>query len=291
MSPDLLASYFTLAGDTIPIEDDRPSPVAFRDRVEAASHAGFTGFGIYHVDLVQVIESYGFAEMRAILASNRIKHLELDALQDWFARGEARAQSDGIRQMLLESAAQLGAYQIKVVGDFTHSATVDEMIDAFGELCDEASVNGTRVGLEPCVTCNIETLGQAMEVVEGAGRANGGLVLDIWHMVRGGTSYDEVRAVSGDRIFSVELNDGPAVPVGPKLEDTIRRRLFCGEGAFDVPAFIAAVQATGYRGYYGVELVSDVFRTTPLEIMAEQSFSTSIRQFPNQGRQARERLM
>ena len=279
MPPDLLASYFTLAGDTVPIEDDRPSPVAFRDRVEAASRAGFTGFGIYHTDLVHVIEQYGFAEMRAILASNGIKHLELDALQNWFARGELRTESDGVRRLLLESAARLGAYQIKVVGDFAHNSTVDEMIEAFGELCDEASVAGTRIGLELCVSSNIETLDQALPVVEGAGRADGGLVLDIWHIVRGGTSYDEVRALSSDRIFSVELNDGSAVPVGPKLEDTIRRRLFCGEGAFDVPAFIAAVQATGYRGYYGVELVSDVFRAMPLDVMAERAFSTSIRQF------------
>ncbi|WP_419825993.1 sugar phosphate isomerase/epimerase family protein [Sphingomonas sp.] len=281
MPPDLLASYFTLAGNTVPVEDDRPSPTPFRDRVEAASRAGFTGFGLYYVDLVQVVERYGYAEMRAILASNGIKHLELDALQNWFTRGELRSQSDATRRLLLESAAQLGAYQIKAVGDFTHSSTVGEMSEAFDELCGEALAVGTRVGLEPCVSSNIETVDQAMQVVESAGHANGGLVLDIWHIVRGGTSYNEVRALPGERIFSVELNDGSAVPVGPKLEDTIRRRLFCGEGSFDVPAFIAAVQATGYRGYYGVELVSDVFRAMPLDVMAKRAFSTSIRQFPN----------
>ncbi len=280
MSPDLLACYFTLAGNTNPLEDDRPSPFAFPDRVEAAVRAGFAGVGIYHTDLAQLVKLYGFPEMRAILTTNKIKYLELDALQNWFARGEPRAQSDRIRQLLLESAAQLGPYQIKAVGDFTHSSTINEMIKAFGELCDEAAAIGTRVGLEPVVSSNIQTLDEAMQVIEGAGRANGGLVLDIWHIVRGGTSYEEVSALPGERIFSVELNDGSLSPVGPMLEDTIRRRRFCGEGAFDVPAFITAVQATGYRGYYGVEVLSDEHRAMPLDIVSERAFSTAIRQFP-----------
>ena len=50
-----------------------------------------------------------------------------------------------------------------------------------------------------------------------------------------------------------------------------------------MPAFIAAVQATGCCGYYGIELLSDIFRAMPLDAMAERAFSTSIGHFPGGG--------
>lgn len=70
-------------------------------------------------------------------------------------------------------------------------------------------------------------------------------------------------------------NDAAKSPVGTLFEDTVFHRQFCGEGAFDIPAFIAAVTATGYSGPYGVEVLSDKVRRMPLDAVAETAFRTT----------------
>ena len=61
---DLLASYWTLAGDVDPGGGGQEwSPFDFRDRVEAISRVGFRGMGIWHADLYHILESRSLQEM------------------------------------------------------------------------------------------------------------------------------------------------------------------------------------------------------------------------------------
>jgi hypothetical protein len=53
---DLLASYWTISCG-LPHTDKEYSPFDFRDRVESAARAGFTGFGIWHADLEHVLRT------------------------------------------------------------------------------------------------------------------------------------------------------------------------------------------------------------------------------------------
>jgi sugar phosphate isomerase/epimerase len=48
------------------------------------------------------------------------------------------------------------------------------------------------------------------------------------------------------------------------LPDTFDNRLICGTGAFDVPAFIRAVQALGWSGPWGIEHMSVASRQQPI---------------------------
>ncbi len=44
---ELIAAYFTLAGDAYPFGPTQISPFPFRDRVEAAARAGWKGMGTH----------------------------------------------------------------------------------------------------------------------------------------------------------------------------------------------------------------------------------------------------
>jgi hypothetical protein len=52
-APDIIASYFTLAGDTQLAfrGGDEVSPFDLLDRIEAAARAGYTGMGFLDTDL------------------------------------------------------------------------------------------------------------------------------------------------------------------------------------------------------------------------------------------------
>ena len=110
-------------------------------------------------------------------------------------------------------------------------------------------------------------------------RTNGGILVDIWHFARGGIDYNEVTHIPIQYIAGAELDDADVLVSGSLWEDTIHHRRLCGEGDLNPPAFIKAVQAAGYLGYYGVEILSEKHRKLPLDEMARRSFDTTMAQF------------
>jgi hypothetical protein len=52
---DLIAGYWTLAGDTNPFAKSEVSPFPLRDRIEAAASAGYRGIGLLRADLMATI--------------------------------------------------------------------------------------------------------------------------------------------------------------------------------------------------------------------------------------------
>ena len=82
-------------------------------------------------------------------------------------------------------------------------------------------------------------------------------------------------------INSVELDAAAAEPEGSLWEDTLFHRLYPGEGSFDCPAFIKAVEQAGFRSVYGVEVINQAYRLLPLKEQAERSFKGAMAQFAN----------
>ena len=79
----------------------------------------------------------------------------------------------------------------------------------------------------------------------------------------------------------MELDDAAAEPEGSLWEDTLFHRLYPGEGSFDCPAFIKAVEQAGFRSVYGVEVINQAYRLLPLKEQAERSFKGAMAQFVN----------
>jgi sugar phosphate isomerase/epimerase len=275
---ELLASYWTISAG-LPHTEREYSPFDFRDRVESAARAGFTGFGIWHADLEHVLEKYRLEEMKRILDDNGIRHLELEFLTDWFLQGERKKLSDIRKGKLFDAAEVLGARHIKV-GDFLQEqCSLPRLIDAFGVLCGEAAQHGTRIGFELMPFAMIRTLAEALAMVKGAGANNGGIVFDLWHVVKLGIPYEEVCRVPLEYVVGVELNDGTFHSPWSLHEDTINHRRFCGEGEFDVRGFVQDMRTAGYRGPWGIEVLSAELRTLPLEELTTRAFRTTMAQF------------
>ena len=276
---ELLASYWTIAGGAMPHTDHEYSPFDFKDRVETAARAGFKGMGIWHADLDHILERRSLKEMKQILDDNGMKYLELEFLRDWFVDGGKKKQSDIERKKLLEAAAALNAKHLKV-GDFDSTKTpMPQLIEAFAALCAEAAKYGATIGFELMPFAMIDTLKDALAMVEGAGAKNGGIILDTWHVAKLGIPSEEVARMPRQYLISVELNDGTYEAPWSLFEDTINHRRFCGEGEFEVPRFIECVKKTGYTGPFGIEVLSQESRKLPLAEVTAQAFSTTMAQF------------
>lgn len=276
---ELLASYWTIAGGALPHTDREYSPFDFKDRVEAAAKAGFKGIGIWHADLAHILESRGLEEMKQILDDNGMKYLELEFLTDWFMDGEPKKQSDIRKKMLLTAAEALGARHVKV-GDFLCQKTpMPRLIESFAALCADAADHGTKIVFELMPFAMIDTLQDALSMVDGAGAKNGGIAFDLWHLVKLGIPYEEVARVPPQYLLAVELNDGTFEAPWSLHEDTINHRRLCGEGEFDIRSFIDCLQRGGYQGPYGIEVLSEELRQKSLGELTTRSFNTTMEQF------------
>ena len=279
---DLIASYWTLGGGALPHTDKEYSSFEFKTRVEHAARAGFKGLGLWHADLLHVTKTRSLKEMRQILDANGIKHVEIEFLADWFLEpGERRTQSDATRRLLLEAAAVLGARHIKV-GDFWRTeVAMPKLIEEFARLCKDAEDYGTRIGYEMMPFSWINSLERARELVTGAGANNGGVIFDLWHIVKLGIPYEQVFQFPKEYFLGVELNDGYLrnLPTPDLVEETTQYRRFCGQGEFDVHGFASRLQKSSYTGPVGIEVLSKELRSWPLERAARTAYETTAAQF------------
>ena len=281
-TPEFIASYWTLAGNVVPLgpPEQEASPHDFRERVEVAARLGYSGVGLMRSDLLQIRRQYVWGAMRSILAESGMKYLELEFLVGWIAEGEEYAQAEIVFDDMLAAAQALDVRHLKIGPDMNAKAwPMQRMIERFGGLCDKAAACGTDVVLELMPWSNVADLDTAIAIVAGAARSNGGLLLDIWHLGRGGIAYSEIAAIPPGLVHYVELDDADAEIQGTLLEDTLNHRRFCGQGALDVPAFLRAVQDQGYEGPFGIEIVSEIERRRPFADVAANAIRTARNEF------------
>jgi sugar phosphate isomerase/epimerase len=243
-----------------------------RERVEAASAAGFRGFGLLSADLPAAEEAYGLNGIRAMLDDNDIVDLELEGIPYWWDDGSQRAESDRIRHALLTAAEALGARHIKVTPDGDDAPwEPGHWAAKLAELAAQAEGVGARLGLEFFPWSNVKTLHDGLRLVEATGSDAVGVVIDVWHIERARTPVADLASVPLHRIIGVELNDADPDVVGTLFEDTVHRRRYCGEGSFDLPGIVAALRTAGWTGPWGVEILSEEHRSLPVRDALERA--------------------
>ena len=280
-APQLIATCWTTAGNVRPDRPDNLGRFPLEQRIEAAARAGYAGTGFWLGDLL-AWEASGrdYRSLKRRLDDAGQKIVELEYLADWFASGERRARSDAARAELFRAADALDARHIKVMPPFLPDDPAgDDLAGEFAALCAQAADHGLMIGLEMLPFSRLPNLGAALEMVAAADAPNGGLLVDIWHVMRSGGTMEEVAQLPARFIIAAELCDAMTAMQGEITEDTMRHRKLCGEGEFDVPGFIRAMGRAGYEGPYGVEILSDAFRQLPLAEAVRRSFDSSVAQF------------
>ncbi len=91
---ELLAGYWTIAGDRYPMGPSEISPFSFRERAEAAAAAGYTGMGLVYHDIMANAAKMGLGGMKKILDDNGIAHIEVEFLGDDLGQRRANAGAE-----------------------------------------------------------------------------------------------------------------------------------------------------------------------------------------------------
>ena len=257
--PDLVWSHFS-----------RPRFDDFDGRVRAASAAGFAGIGLYAPAYGRLREEGRTAtDVAHVVADHGLVLAEIETARGWWATdGPAADECRMVEDLAYELADATGARYLQAIGPY--DCPIEQAVDGFGRLCDRAGAHGLLVGIEWLPYTNIATAADAKAIVEAVGRANAGYCADIWHHVRGANDVSMLRALPADRIFAVQMDDGPAVPVlGDYKADCLASRVAPGDGTFDCVGFVRLLAALGVTAPISLEVASHDLWAQPVEHAAK----------------------
>ncbi len=268
MTRQYMCSSYTISG--LMPGQPRAARHSLQTRAAACQMAGYDGLWLHYRDyLEQKSAGRDDAAIKAVLDDAGLPFRGIEFLADWFLEpGNGRPAEDAC----LAAASAVGATIISVGGDFgQRGIPQDEMIAQFNRLCARAADAGISVALEFVPWSNIPDIATAIEYLEPG---NAGLMVDCWHLYRGGMTARDIALIPPGRIIAVQVNDADRERSGSLAQDTLRRRA-CGDGAFDLAGFAAALDNAGADVPLSVEIISPEFVAMDAADAARTSLDTA----------------
>lgn len=247
----------------------------YEAQLKTAARANFRAVGLQMIAVEKYLASgHSLAEARSVLDSLGLVAPEMNFFADWiYTRGESRIAAFRRFARFCELATALGS-RIVIVTTATEG-THDEALanENYTELCRMAGEQGLVAALECVPYGAVKTIADGWRIVERANHPAVGIVLDIFNIMKGGSRLDDIRTIPAEKIAMAHVCD--LIETG---EDVItlarKRRLLPGEGQFPLREFIEVVRATGFDGWYAVEILSEDYDKQDPDMIAQRSFES-----------------
>lgn len=239
-------------------------------QLEVAADAGYGAIELWFADVDAHVAAGGSVEEvgRAVRDSGLVVPTMI-YLGGWFDCAEAEwpaVRSASLRR--LEQAALIGASFV-IAGPPAGQADPELGARRYRELLEA----GERIGARPAMEflgfveqyCTIES---AQEVLTLAAHPAGTMVLDPFHIFRGGGSLESIASLPANQIAISHFNDTPASPSRYLQHDS--DRVWPGTGHLDLKRYLQLLHRTGYDRWLSLELFrEDLWRRDPAEVASE----------------------
>ena len=231
------------------------------DKLAAAAAAGFDGVEIFEPDFVASPSSA--TQIRERCAD---LGLTIDLYQPFrdFDSTEPERVAANLRraERKFDVMEALGTDLILVCSSVSPDAVDDDgrIAEQLHVLAERAAARGLRVSYEALAWGrHVNTYDRSWEIVRRADHPALGLCVDSFHILSRGSDPAGIRDIPGEKLFFLQLADAPHLDMNV-LQWSRHHRLFPGQGAFDLPAFLGHVLVAGYTGPLSLEVFNDVFR-------------------------------
>jgi sugar phosphate isomerase/epimerase len=255
-------SEFTYCLNTSTI---RPTPLL--EKVRIAGEAGYRAIEPWNDEVRAYLKSGGsMAALKRGMADAGLKVVSVIALHGWVtAEGQAYQEVLDDCRWRMDMAAELGSPYI-VASPPKEVVDLGRAAERFAELLAMGRKAGVRPSMEFLgFVDGIKDVASAWAIAQGSGDPSATVVADVFHMIRGGGSVDDLLELPGDRIACFHINDLPAKP-DPRVQ-TDADRVMVGEGIADLPRVIANLRKIGYRGPLSLELFNPaLYKQDPAEV-------------------------
>ena len=143
--------------------------------------------------------------------------------------------------------------------------------DAIAERFGELNRVGREAGVRPLLEVwgfskTLARLGEVLYVAAECGDPEAGLLLDVYHVYKGGSSFAGLSTIAGTALPVLHMNDYPATP--PRETITDADRVYPGRGVAPLKMILNTLAANGFRGALSLELFNPEYWKSPPEVVA-----------------------
>lgn len=232
-------------------------PASLLEKIRITAETGYRAIELWHEDLEAFVSDGGtLAEVKRALDDGGLSVATTIYLKGWFeSTGADYQQALETCRRRMEQAAAVGAAHV-IAGPPAGTAQRDLGAAHYRELL----ALGREYGVKPAMEFlgfveDITTIDDAWEIVTKAGDPDGTIVLDPFHIFRGGGPPERIGDLPADRIAIFHFNDAPTSPSRTEQHD--RDRVYPGDGHLDLRGMLDQLEKIGYRGCISLELFNE----------------------------------
>lgn len=248
----------------------------FQERVSAAAAAGFEGIGLRAESYVDALnEGLTDTDLLNILKKYDMNVTEVEYITSWAE--ENRSYEEKYKEQLCFHMCHLFGVKHINIG-LMENYTVEHTACKLRELCQRAG--DLIIAVEHMPYSGLPDIDKAWAVVKAAGASNAKLMLDSWHWIRSGHSYDKslLEDIPAEEIISIQINDVQKRPYAAAVlrDESMHDRLLPGEGYGDTAGFVRMVKEKGIAPLsFSVEVISDELLSYGVRECAARSYKAA----------------
>jgi sugar phosphate isomerase/epimerase len=214
-------------------------------------------------------------DVAAVVASSGLRCAEILAL--WIGPDPAAVRAELARIEPLVRALRPDFVLV--------NADLDPDARAGAELrrcAERLGAHGARLAVEFLPFLRVRSIGGALELVARAG-VDAGVLVDTWRFFHGPDGWEELEALPLERLAYVHFDDHPGLIGSDLREECMHRRVFPGEGTFDLERFSSTLRRRGFDGLVSVEVLSSAWRGGDSAEFARRAYEAAARYWPRPG--------
>ncbi|MGL4595717.1 MAG: sugar phosphate isomerase/epimerase family protein [Thermoguttaceae bacterium] len=256
-------NFGTLIGFNLPIEEE----------VDVAAKAGYDAIEPWSRKIDDYIKRGGkLSDLRKRIADHGLAVAGCCSFSSWIVDDDAK-RADGLESMKREMG------QLREIGGTAIAATAagatDKRLDQFSTLGKRYATileMGASAEIVPQLeiwgsSATMSNLADVMAIAIHSERQDAQFLLDVFHLYRGGSSFDSLALFSGRSLTCFHLNDYPAAnPENLKDKD----RVYPGDGVAPLKDIFSILRQINFSGFLSFEVFNpDYWKTNDPLLVAK----------------------
>lgn len=249
-------------------------------QIDLIAAAGFDGTELWMRDIMAYLDAGGSRQaLREKLEAGNLRLENIIGFSQWCNDDAAERQ---------KAMDQLGA-EMEIIADLGGGYIATPVMgiqnldplkfDAYAARYRAILELGDQTGVYPLLELwgmgALHRVSDCAQITIASGHPKAAMLLDIYHVHRGGNTWDTVDVLNGGRLPIIHMNDYPATPAYNELKDS--DRVLPGAGTCPFNTVIPKLYHAGFRGGFSVELFNQGYWSQwDAKTMLEQSYHTTV---------------
>jgi sugar phosphate isomerase/epimerase len=241
----------------------RGQKLSVPDQVELAAKAGYDGIEPWINELRQYEQGGGsLSDLRKRIADHGLAVPSAIGFAEWIVNDDQR-RAAGLEQAKkdMDLVRSIGGTHIAAP---PAGATRETNLDLFAaaERFRALIEVGAQIGVIPQLevwgfSTTLSKLGETMLVATESRHEKACVLLDVYHLYKGGSEFRGLHLVSGAAMHCFHMNDYPASPPRETIRDA--DRVYPGDGIAPLAAILRDLAASGFAGTLSLELFNPTY--------------------------------